>query len=130
MICGGTDLYNYAATLLAVHDGDTLRLNIDLGFRLHNEDMDMRLFGVDAPELKRPDKLGEKARDAIKAWFVDHSGPYVLTTVLDRTEKYGRYLAKSITAKDKHELIADQIAAGFLKPYTGKGPKPLWGVKR
>ena len=119
-------MYEYSATVLTVHDGDTLRLNIDLGFDVFEGNMDMRLFGVDAPELKRPDKLGEKSRDALKAWLVAHPGPYVVTTVKDKTEKFGRYLVKTFIAPDGHEMITDQKAAGYLKPYTGKGPKPAW----
>jgi len=119
-------MYDYLAGVVSVHDGDTLRLNIDLGFKVHNEDMDIRLFGVDAPELKRPDRLGEHSRDALKKWLVDHPGPWVVTTIKDHSEKYGRYLIRTFTAADKHELIADQKAGGFLKPYSGDGPKPVW----
>ncbi len=119
-------MYEYQASVNKVHDGDTLRLNIDLGFNIHNENIDVRLFGVDAPELHRPDKLGEKARDSLKQWLVIHPGPYVMTSVKDKTEKFGRYLIKSFKSKDGHELITDQKNAGYLKAYTGEGPKPEW----
>lgn len=119
-------MYEYTATIFSVHDGDTLRMSLDLGFDIFRQDMDMRLFGVDAPELKRPDKLGEKSRDALQAWLVAHPSPYVVTTFKDKTEKFGRYLIKTLTANDGHELIADQLLAGYLKKYAGHGPKPVW----
>lgn len=119
-------MYEYTAKILSVHDGDTIRIDVDLGFEIHNTNMDVRLFGVDAPELKRTDQLGEKSRDALNAWLVAHPGPYRATTVKDHTEKYGRYLVSALLAADEHELINDQLSAGWLKVYSGSGPKPVW----
>jgi len=127
-------MYEYAANLISVHDGDTLRMSIDCGFSIHFLTPDpakdlpqsLRVYGYDAPELGRPDKLGEQARDAALAWFAAHPAPYRLHTVKDHSDKYGRYLADAIIASDDHDLINDQIVAGWLKPYLGSGPKPTW----
>lgn len=119
-------MFEYRAVILSVHDGDTLDLDLDLGFRLHNIQMVMRFSGVDAPELKRTDRLGEIAREALTGWLVAHPGPYLAQTEKDRTEKYGRFLLSALVAADGHELINDQLAAGHLKFYTGSGPKPTW----
>lgn len=119
-------MYEYGATVLSVHDGDTLDLDISMGFRIHNIQMVMRLAGVDAPELKRADRLGELSRDSVMTWLIAHPGPYVAHTEKDHAEKYGRILLAGLTASDGHELINDQLAAGFLKPYSGFGPKPTW----
>lgn len=119
-------MYEYAASVLSVHDADTIRIDLDLGCSVHNVNLDVRLAGVDAPELRRPDQLGERAREALGAWLVAHPGPYRVTTIKDRTEKYGRYLVGFVIAPDGHELLADLTAAGWLKPYTGQGPKPIW----
>jgi micrococcal nuclease len=119
-------MYEYQARVLSVHDGDTMRLDVDLGFNVHNINMDMRVSGFDAPELGRSDKLGEIARDAVLAWLASHIGPYLILTRKDQAEKYGRYLLARVLAVDGHDLIADQIAAGFLKPYSGTGAKPTW----
>lgn len=125
-------MYEYLASLISVHDGDTLRMSVDLGFSIHYltpaETLPpaLRLYGADAPELGRTDGLGEKARDALSAWFADHLGPYRLQTVKDRGDKYGRILALAIIAADHHDLIGDLTVAGWLKPYFGVGPKPTW----
>lgn len=118
-------MYEYAATLVSIHDGDTLRLDVDLGFDVHHAALDVRLLGIDCPELGRPDGLGERARDFVVAWFQRHPGPYVLHTVKDRQEKYGRYLA-AITASDGAALVDDLVAGGLAKPYDGHGPRPVW----
>ncbi len=118
-------MYEYLAALVSVHDGDTLRLDCDLGFDVHLPRLDVRLLGIDCPELGRPDGLGERARDFVIAWFGVHAGPYVVRTVKDRTEKFGRWLA-TILAPDGANLAADLLAAGLAKPYDGHGPRPAW----
>lgn len=126
-------MYEYLATLTGVHDGDTISMDIDVGFSIHfltpqtgNSPQSFRFHGMDAPELGRPDKLGEQARDAVSKWFTVHAGPYRVITYKDHTEKYGRYLLLTVLAMDNSELINDQRLAGYLKPYIGYGPKPIW----
>jgi len=127
-------MYEYEATLVAVHDGDTITLDIDLGFSIHfltpkvgNTPQSFRFNGYDAPELGRPDKLGEKAKAAVILWFGAHGGPYHIQTFKDHAEKYGRYLLDYVVSSvDNHELINDMVILGYLKTYTGSGPKPSW----
>src|SRR5439155_15705096 len=94
-------MYEYQATLVSVHDGDTLRMWVSLGFSIHYLTPEptlppsLRVYGYDAPELGRPDGLGEQARDAVIAWFAANAGPYRLTTIKDRADKYGRILAEA-----------------------------------
>jgi len=118
--------------LVSIHDGDTLRMNVSVGFSIHYLTPEvtlppaLRFYGYDAPELGRADGLGEQARDALIAWFAQRPGPYELHTYKDRGDKYGRILASAILASDGHEVINDMIVAGWLKPYSGSGPKPEW----
>lgn len=119
-------MYEYRATVKAVHDGDTITLDVDCGFDWHMTHLDVRLAGVDAAELNRPDALGENARASLLSWLTAHPGPYVITTEKDHTEKYGRYLVSALIAVDQHELIGDGLIAGWLKMYSGRGPKPSW----
>lgn len=119
-------MYEYRAVVVAVHDGDTISLDVDCGFDIHIVRLEVRLSGVDAPELKRSDQLGEQARDSLSAWLVAHPGPYIAHTEKDHTEKYGRYLLGALTAADHRELINDGLAAGWLKFYSGRGLKPVW----
>jgi micrococcal nuclease len=118
-------MYEYTAALVSVHDADTLRLDVDLGFDIHHASLDVRLLGIDCPELRREDGRGEIALAWVVAWFAEHPGPYVIRTVKDHQEKYGRYLA-TVTAADGATLIEDLLAAGMAKPYSGRGPRPTW----
>ncbi len=117
-------MYTYQASLVSIHDGDTFHLDIDLGFHVHVVSEDMRIFGYDAPELGRLDKMGETARDWVATWFARCGNLVVVRTHLDRGDKFGRILAERIIASDAHELVADMVAAGYLRPYSGQGPKP------
>ena len=62
--------YRYRARVLAVHDGDTFTVRIDLGFRAGLE-LELRLADVDAPELR--DAGGTDARDYLRELILDRT---------------------------------------------------------
>jgi micrococcal nuclease len=115
-------MYEYAADLRRVVDGDTLYLTVDMGFTVR-QDIEVRLSGLDCPDSDRPEE--KKAATAFTtAWFSDHAGPYnVITTKgtgrnADRKEKWGRYLA-SVTAPDGANLNLELISTGHAVAYHG-----------
>ena len=57
-------MFDYAATIVSVHDGDTVRADIDLGFGCWIKNQPLRIYGIDAPELTTPE--GKLARDHAK----------------------------------------------------------------
>lgn len=79
--------YLYAAQLVRVIDGDTVVLQIDLGFRLAAT-MPVRLLGINAPEMRTVE--GPVARQWALDWFSAHPA-FVVETAKD-PEKYGRWL--------------------------------------
>lgn len=81
--------YEYNATVLRVVDGDTVDVEVDLGFHIFIQ-MKLRLIGVNAPELK--EDAGKVARDALTV-LLPFGKQVTINTVRDRQEKYGRYLA-------------------------------------
>lgn len=89
-------IYAYRAQVSRIVDGDTVDVDIDLGFNawLHNERL--RLYGVNAPEV-RTRNLVEKARGkAATAWLVDQlaAGELLVRSVgFDAVGKFGRSLA-------------------------------------
>lgn len=54
------EVYTYRATVVRVIDGDTLVVNLDLGFHLTYR-AHLRLAGVSAPELHEPEGPSWKA---------------------------------------------------------------------
>ena len=80
-------MYEYRATLVRVVDGDTVWLEVDLGFDIRRLDS-FRLVGINAPEMNTAE--GKAARE----WLVARlPAVLMIRTVKDRREKYGRYLA-------------------------------------
>jgi micrococcal nuclease len=87
-----SSLYIYRAKVISVYDGDTVTVVIDLGFNITNE-FHVRLYGIDTPELRGvEDKTpGINARERLKQLVLGQD--VFLSTLKDKKEKYGRYLA-------------------------------------
>lgn len=111
--------YTYRAVLLAVTDGDTLRLRIDVGFRVWVE-TPVRLLGLNAPEHNTP--AGKSATAWVIDWMAQH--PDLVVTTLADPEKYGRWLATVTDESDGTDLNAALIASGHALAWDGKGPRP------
>ena len=130
-------MYEYTARLIDNYDGDTLSVEItlidetaDLGFgevRTFRETKaaKLRLYGVNAPEIRAAGPDGEAARDWVAGWFSLHcpNGWFVLNTFktsslnpFDKEDKYGRYLA-IVTSPDGRRLNDDLILSGHGVPY-------------
>lgn len=86
-------MYEYRAVVIDVHDGDTLRARVDLGFGIH-ADMTFRLARINTPEVIGATRdAGLRSRDRLRELVL--GAPVVLVqTLKDRREKYGRYLAE------------------------------------
>lgn len=109
--------YSYAALPLSVYDGDTLRLNIDLGFGIWRRSTKIRMWGINTPELRGEDKeAGKAARDFLRNLLFDGGEPKPVTlySIKDRTGKYGRYLG--ILVKDGKIINEELIKAGHAVP--------------
>jgi len=106
-------VHEYQADLIRVVDGDTMHLDLDLGLDIRTHIV-VRVYGVNAPELKTPE--GKSALAWSTDWFAAHSGPYTVSTIKDRREKYGRYLA-TLTAPDGHSYHCDLLDAGHAVAY-------------
>ena len=113
-------MYDYRAQLVKVVDGDTIDVDIDLGFHVHAHER-VRLNGINAPELHSKDpaerERGKAATEHLKTLIMGE-GQLVVTTVLDKQEKYGRFLAK-ITNASGEDVNAEMVKAGHAKPYDG-----------
>ena len=82
-------MYSYKIEVLRVVDADTIDARIDLGFRMYTVQR-IRLAGVDAWEMRGPEKL--KGRAATRALIakLQTAGPWTVATY--KTGKFGRWL--------------------------------------
>lgn len=85
--------YRYRALITSVYDGDTVTANIDLGFGIWMQSQKIRLYGINAPELKGATKeQGLLARDFLAELV--RGKEVALESIKDRKGKYGRWLAR------------------------------------
>ena len=91
-------LYYYAAHVTEVYDGDTFTADLDLGLGTWRHDQKVRLWKVNTPELRGPDRdRGLQVRDFVLGLI--QGKDILLRTILDkrgadRTEKFGRLLGE------------------------------------
>ena len=113
--------YTYDALVRDIHDGDTVILDVDLGFKVWISRMNVRLFGINAPELATPE--GESAKAFLNSLL--HIGDKViLQSQKDHADKYGgRWLG--IILQGGHSVNDAMVGAGHAKPWDGKGTKPV-----
>ena len=92
-------MHEYRCTIKRVVDGDTVDVDIDLGFGIwvHNERV--RLHGIDTPESRTRDleekKAGIYAKQCVEA-FLPVGTTQTLKTYKDKVGKYGRILGEFV----------------------------------
>ena len=92
-------MYEYQCKIVRVVDGDTVDVDIDLGFGVWMKKQRIRLYGVDTPESRTRDleekKYGFAAKNFVKTHFPVGS-EQILKTKLDGKGKFGRILGEFI----------------------------------
>jgi micrococcal nuclease len=90
-------LYIYRANVVDVYDGDTITVDVDLGFYIWLHKQQFQLHGINAPEVTGIEKAkGDKARDFLRDKIL---GKQVIIQSIKNTkeeeqkEKYGEFLA-------------------------------------
>jgi len=111
----------YVKKVTKVVDGDTIDVEIDLGFDISFSSR-VRLAGIDTPESRTADKaekaLGLEAKAYLKAAIDSANSVVIKTEKMDSSEKYGRILGwvyldgDTVSINDK--MINDGHAWGYL----------------
>ena len=115
------ELYWYRCELIRCIDGDTVECWVDFGFN-HRWKMQVRLFGINAPEVVGAQKTAGLAAKAHLEQLL--SGPNLtLHSIKDQADKYGgRYLGEFW--RDGVNLNQQMITDGHAVPWDGQGTKP------
>jgi micrococcal nuclease len=117
-------MYEYKATIIRVVDGDTVDVDIDLGFDCWVRNQRIRLFGVDTPECRTRNKQ-EKAHGLLAKAYAQKAlklgGVYALRT--REKGKFGRYLGEIKVGRTTINklLIKEKLAVA----YTGQNKKDI-----
>ena len=89
-------MYEYKCKIRRVVDGDTVDVDIDLGFDVVLSNQRIRLYGIDTPESRTRDKEEKKAGYLAKEFLQEQLGEdAILRTRLDDARgKFGRILGE------------------------------------
>ena len=118
-------MYEYNCKILRVVDGDTVDVDIDLGFGVWLKKERVRMMGIDTPESRTRDKVEKKFGLAAKA-FVKSKMPVgsiqVLKTEIDKSGedkkgKFGRILGDFLIDEDR--LTDIMVSEGHAVAYFG-----------
>ena len=89
-------MYEYKCKIRKVVDGDTIDVDIDLGFGVWMRNQRIRMHGIDTPESRTRDleekKYGLAAKDFLIKWT--NAGGLTLKTHKDDRGKFGRILGE------------------------------------
>ena len=88
--------YYYKIRIVDVIDGDSLRIDIDMGFEHWIVNQNVRLYGLNTPEIRTKDLYEKELGLKVKAWVeskVATNGEYaIMESYYDKSGKYGRIL--------------------------------------
>ena len=102
-------MWTYRAKVVKVVDGDTVDVEIDLGFRVYHK-VRLRLAGLNAPEVRGAEReAGLLSKYWLKA-ALDQSNGESLYVQTKKTGKYGRwiatlYVSPRVTYNEQVELL-------------------------
>ena len=117
-------MYEYRVKkLVGVVDGDTIDVDIDLGFNVSYSQR-VRLAGIDTPESRTKDKfeksLGLEAKEYVKTKLKDATDIVIKTELPDSSEKYGRILGWLFVNGDTKSINEQMIEDGYAWSYMGE----------
>ena len=119
-------MYEYKCTILRIVDGDTIDVNIDLGFNMWIHRERIRVSGIDAPEMRTKDKVTKVFGKASKE-YVQSLLPIGSTQIVKNKKKkkgkYGRILGDFII-EDKM-LSALMIENYHAVPFNGQSKEDI-----
>ena len=100
-------MFEYNCKIIKVVDGDTVDVDIDLGFGLwiHNERI--RMYGIDTPESRTRDLIEKKYGIFAKEFVEAHLPLNSITTLRtkkDKVGKFGRVLGEFVLREPTSDL--------------------------
>jgi endonuclease YncB( thermonuclease family) len=103
----------------SIHDGDTLVTSIDVGFDIWTV-KPLRVFGVNAPELKNADGSGKTALAFTSQWVSDHAshGGYLVRFI--SWDKYNPRFDGILICGQGHCLNDALLEAGMATPMKAR----------
>lgn len=120
-------MYEYKAIIKRIVDGDTVDIDIDLGFGVMLKDERVRMMGIDTPESRTRDKVEKLFGLAAKAKLKEILGKQAVLVCkeYDSKGKFGRILG-DFTTKDGKMATEVLIEHGHAVAYHGGSKDEVW----
>ena len=124
-------MYEYKALINRIVDGDTVDIDIDLGFGIWMKDERVRVMGIDTPESRTSDKLekifGLAAKERLKE-LIPEGSIQILKTEVDKDGedakgKFGRILGDFIV--EGHRVTEILVDEGHAVEYHGQSKEDI-----
>ena len=120
-------MYEYNCKIVRVVDGDTVDVDIDLGFAVWLNKQRIRLFGVDTPESRTRDaeekKFGILAKNFVKGRLPVGSMQILRTRMDDSRGKFGRILGEFVLEETTLNQLL--IVTNNGVPYFGQSKEEI-----
>ena len=122
-------MYEYRCKIIRVVDGDTVDVDIDLGFGVWLHKERVRIYGIDTPESRTRDleekRYGLAAKEFVKEFVRDKGGSNIVlrTRKYDAKGKFGRILGDIIV--DNVSMSETMIKEHHAVPYHGQSKEEI-----
>ena len=125
-------MYEYKCRIIKVVDGDTIDVDIDLGFSITLSNQRIRLQGVDTPESRTRDleekKFGLLAKEVVES-YCPLGASITLKTTKDERGKFGRILGDFFVydaGTDRWKLLSEILIDNhYAVAYHGQSKEEI-----
>ena len=112
-------MYRYKVSVVKVVDGDTVDVNIDLGFGMSYKKQRVRMLGIDTPESRTRDLVEKKFGKASKKHLKDILEQGGIQLVSHDKGKFGRILGELFIGDSSYSINQQMIDEHHAVAYTG-----------
>jgi len=125
-------MYEYKVKIIKIIDGDTVDVDIDLGFGVWLRNERVRLYGIDTPESRTRDKVEKRYGLYAKNYLKERLGKTsTLRTQKDGKGKFGRILGSFIvydSTTDSYRSVNDMMIEQHIAvAYHGQSKDDIEG---
>ena len=117
-------MYEYNATIRYIVDGDTVDVDIDLGFDVWLRDQRIRLYGIDTPECRTRNKK-EKAHGLLAKDYVEKALKLERSILLEQKRKASLGVTWEKSKWDERPSMRYSLKNSSPYPIKGKTKKTL-----
>ena len=116
-------MYEYRVEVLRVVDGDTVDVDVDLGFSIWLREQRIRLAGIDAPESRTKDDVEKLYGQLSKKFLTEILQNATVVLQSHGKGKFGRILGTLIA--DGKDVNKEMVAAHQAVPYDGQSKSSI-----